>query len=1012
MWGLLLLFHFISVVSPSSLHKTLNHIKAASDKAFHDALLQQLANSRANASNTHLDDDSLVSSVDLSIDNVVLAAAANSTGSWATGSTSSFQLYTQNTLPTSPAPNSACASALTATLSCNSTIPLMSSYPYLMINDLATVCTSTCTTSLANYRANVATACKNFGISGANNVSYLPTLAIDTIAGPYQAQCLQDPTSGKFCEPLLASFNTTGGLLSLPTSQLCTFCTLKTLNVTLSNPVTYSTPVAALLSSAITQCGSQFNSYNVSTPGTGTITTPPFGSPPSANPAGDCAVSGHNVSVTTNTSCSALAQTNSVTVYSILSSNSFLSGSTDCTVKAGSNVCVFKACHLYRVAANDTCDSIADSSASITGTKITTTQLQSFNPDLGTYCQLISAKVGQNICLTPNGGFPDVGAGTDNNIPSGTPTAKAPIPTPTVAGTTSNCGRYYQVKQGDICNSVVLANSISLPDFLVLNPEIDTNCTNLWLDYYYCVAAFPPLSTVSAPPVVTTNYTSASVFQYSLPTQSYTASFATQILTAAGVPVPTNIAKGTRPVNCGFYYTVQSGDTLATISNTTGLNATLLETWNPQLAASSPVAGSALCVVFPKGNYTLSTAPIPSNVAPNVTTANCAEYDTIVSGDSCTTVEKRNFIDHTQFLKLNPGINSQCSNIVLGLAYCVFSIFPPSTSTSTGPPSNVAPGTITDGCTSYYTVVSGDGCASIESKFNLTLAQFIQMNPELNSQCTNLALGEAYCVASSNSTGPPSNVAPGTITAGCTKYYTVVSGDGCASIESRFNLTLAQFIQMNPELNSQCTNLALGEAYCVASSNSTSSGPPANVAPGTITAGCTKYYTVVSGDGCASIDSRFNLTLTQLIQMNPELNSQCTNLALGEAYCVASSNSTSTGPPSNLATGSFSNCTSYHTVVSGDTCNAMDTSAKIAFSDFLHWNPEINTACTNIQLAAAYCVGGGGSPCGKLYTVVSGDSCSAIVTKQSVTQAKLNSLNPWINSGCSNLAVGQNVCVG
>lgn len=419
-------------------------------------------------------------------------------------------------------------------------------------------------------------------------------------------------------------------------------------------------------------------------------------------------------------------------------------------------------------------------------------------------------------------------------------------------------------------------------------------------------------------------------------------------------------------------------------------------------------------MVFPRGNYTLPVAPAPANVAPNVTTTRCAQYYTISAGDTCPGVESKFFIDNTLFLSLNPGINAQCTNIVLGLAYCVFSIYAPDTSAPTGPPANVAPGTITEGCTKYYTVVSGDGCASIESKFNLTLSQFITMNPELNSGCTNLALAEAYCVASSNSTssGPPANVAPGTITAGCTKYYTVVSGDGCGSIETKFNLTLAQFTAMNPEINSGCTNLALAEAYCVASSNSTSTGPPSNVAQGTITQGCTKYYTVVSGDGCASIESKFTLTLAQFIAMNPEINSGCTNLALAEAYCVASSNSTTTGPPSNLAVGSLANCTSYHTVVSGDTCTAMDTSAHIALADFLRWNPEINVGCTNIQLAAAYCVGGGGNACAKVYTVVSGDSCAAIVKSQGVTQARLNALNPQINAACSNLGVGENLCVG
>jgi hypothetical protein len=100
-----------------------------------------------------------------------------------------------------------------------------------------------------------------------------------------------------------------------------------------------------------------------------------------------------------------------------------------------------------------------------------------------------------------------------------------------------------------------------------------------------------------------------------------------------------------------------------------------------------------------------------------------------------------------------------------------------------------------------------------------------------------------------------------------------------------------------------------------------------------------------------------------------DINAACTTMQLGVAYCVLSvyapgysTAPTPTGPPSNLAAGSFSNCTAYHTVTSGDTCNSMEVAANISATDFLRWNPEVNvTSCTNIQLGAAYCVGGGGA---------------------------------------------------
>lgn len=127
--------------------------------------------------------------------------------------------------------------------------------PYLFSDDLQLVCTNDCLVGLESYRAGVVSACGNYVITDSSNNQYPPTLALDYVSGPYTVQCLKDPVSGAFCGPIVESYNTTNGLLSLSTSQLCTYCTLETLNATLSNPTSYSVDLAGLLSSAITTCG-------------------------------------------------------------------------------------------------------------------------------------------------------------------------------------------------------------------------------------------------------------------------------------------------------------------------------------------------------------------------------------------------------------------------------------------------------------------------------------------------------------------------------------------------------------------------------------------------------------------------------------------------------------------------------------------------------------------------------------------------------------------------------------
>lgn len=47
------------------------------------------------------------------------------------------------------------------------------------------------------------------------------------------------------------------------------------------------------------------------------------------------------------------------------------------------------------------------------------------------------------------------------------------------------------------------------------------------------------------------------------------------------------------------------------------------------------------------------------------------------------------------------------------------------------------------------------------------------------------------------------------------KYYTVFSGDSCASISLANGISLSNFYFLNPTINSTCGNLWTNYAYCV-----------------------------------------------------------------------------------------------------------------------------------------------------------------------------------------------------
>ncbi|OZJ03226.1 hypothetical protein BZG36_03445 [Bifiguratus adelaidae] len=64
----------------------------------------------------------------------------------------------------------------------------------------------------------------------------------------------------------------------------------------------------------------------------------------------------------------------------------------------------------------------------------------------------------------------------------------------------------------------------------------------------------------------------------------------------------------------------------------------------------------------------------------------------------------------------------------------------------------------------------------------------------------------------------------------------------------------------------------------------------------------------------------------------------------------------------------------------------------------------LSAALAAVQIASA-------ASCSKAYTVVSGDYCDKIGTQFGITFAQLRNWNPSINSACTNLSIGQVLCV-
>ncbi|KAE9394533.1 hypothetical protein BT96DRAFT_1022498 [Gymnopus androsaceus JB14] len=104
-------------------------------------------------------------------------------------------------------------------------------------------------------------------------------------------------------------------------------------------------------------------------------------------------------------------------------------------------------------------------------------------------------------------------------------------------------------------------------------------------------------------------------------------------------------------------------------------------------------------------------------------------------------------------------------------------------------------------CQATYSVVSGDNCATISAKFNVSDISLITANPGVNINCDNLFVGQQLCIPFPSPT--------------CSADYTIKSGDVCISIANQFGITAAVLEAANTQIDPLCDNLQVGEILCI-----------------------------------------------------------------------------------------------------------------------------------------------------------------------------------------------------
>ena len=135
-----------------------------------------------------------------------------------------------------------------------------------------------------------------------------------------------------------------------------------------------------------------------------------------------------------------------------------------------------------------------------------------------------------------------------------------------------------------------------------------------------------------------------------------------------------------------------------------------------------------------------------------------------------------------------------------------------------GSTAEITPVAAATATSSEYVVKSGDLCSTIAVTNKISLDEL--QNANRNIDCNALKIGDKLKIPGAAAATPTRGALTGNPTArpGTTatpvptgKSYTVQSGDTCAGIVASKGTTLAAFLAANPSINSECSNLSVGQ---------------------------------------------------------------------------------------------------------------------------------------------------------------------------------------------------------
>ncbi|TEB23510.1 hypothetical protein FA13DRAFT_1757029 [Coprinellus micaceus] len=105
-------------------------------------------------------------------------------------------------------------------------------------------------------------------------------------------------------------------------------------------------------------------------------------------------------------------------------------------------------------------------------------------------------------------------------------------------------------------------------------------------------------------------------------------------------------------------------------------------------------------------------------------------------------------------------------------------------------------------------------------------------------------------------------------------------------------------------------------------------------------------------------------------------------------------------------------CARTYTVQSGDWCDKISAEQNSSTYQLAQANVGvINADCSNLWVGQVICLGLTGQDCTETVVVEEGGDCTAIATAAGITYEKIRANNPNIDTACTNIYPGEVLCV-